>query len=159
MHLRLRRVRRHIQDHAFGQVQVIYTFDQTNGANSDSPLVLGTGNFYGTTSLGGFVALLDRAGKGPAARRRTRGLLPALPRASSLGVFADAATDEFPAFVPRDVIRAFRVPLFLTVDDHDVWTNTPVCGENSKAIAWPLWSLNQLRQMNHTVSHSTLHQK
>jgi len=36
--------------------KVIYTFDQTHGANPDSPLILGTdGNFYGTTSLGGIV--------------------------------------------------------------------------------------------------------
>jgi hypothetical protein len=56
--------------------------------------------------------------------------------------------DEFLLFVPRDVIGAFLAALFLLVHDHDVLTNTPVCGENSKAIAQPLWRLNQLRQMN-----------
>jgi uncharacterized repeat protein (TIGR03803 family) len=36
--------------------KVIYTFDQTNGANPDSPLVLGRdGNFYGTTYHGGTI--------------------------------------------------------------------------------------------------------
>jgi len=36
--------------------KVIYTFDQTHGANPDDALVLGTdGNFYGTTVLGGVV--------------------------------------------------------------------------------------------------------
>ena len=36
--------------------KVIYTFDQTNGANPNDPLVMGTdGNFYGTTVVGGSV--------------------------------------------------------------------------------------------------------
>jgi uncharacterized repeat protein (TIGR03803 family) len=39
-----------------GKFKVIYTFDQTNGANPDDPLLLGTdGNFYGTTSYGGTI--------------------------------------------------------------------------------------------------------
>jgi uncharacterized repeat protein (TIGR03803 family) len=40
-----------------GKYKVIHTFEQlTDGANSDSPLVLGTdGNFYGTTALGGSI--------------------------------------------------------------------------------------------------------
>ena len=39
-----------------GKYEVIYTFDQTHGANPDGPLVLGTdGNFYGTTFVGGTV--------------------------------------------------------------------------------------------------------
>jgi uncharacterized repeat protein (TIGR03803 family) len=39
-----------------GKFQVIYTFDQTNGANPDDPLLLGTdGNFYGTTFYGGSI--------------------------------------------------------------------------------------------------------
>jgi uncharacterized repeat protein (TIGR03803 family) len=39
-----------------GKYKVIYTFDQTNGGNPDSPLLLGTdGNFYGTTYYGGSV--------------------------------------------------------------------------------------------------------
>lgn len=39
-----------------GKFKVIYTFDQTNGANPYDPLLLGTdGNFYGTTFYGGTV--------------------------------------------------------------------------------------------------------
>ncbi len=39
-----------------GQYKVIYTFDQTNGANPDDPLFLGAdGNFYGTTFYGGSI--------------------------------------------------------------------------------------------------------
>lgn len=39
-----------------GKYKVLYTFDATNGANPDDPLVLGTdGNFYGTTFYGGSV--------------------------------------------------------------------------------------------------------
>src|ERR1700676_2367019 len=39
-----------------GKFKVIYTFDQTNGANPDDPVTLGTdGNFYGTTVDGGSV--------------------------------------------------------------------------------------------------------
>ena len=39
---------------ASGKFKVIYTFNQTNGANPDDALILGTdGNFYGTTELGG----------------------------------------------------------------------------------------------------------
>jgi uncharacterized repeat protein (TIGR03803 family) len=39
-----------------GKYKLIYTFDQTNGGNPDSPLLLATdGNFYGTASLGGSV--------------------------------------------------------------------------------------------------------
>jgi uncharacterized repeat protein (TIGR03803 family) len=37
-----------------GKFKVVWTLDQTNGANPDAPVVLGTdGNFYGTTVLGG----------------------------------------------------------------------------------------------------------
>jgi len=47
-----------------GKFKVIYTFDQTNGANPDDPLVLGTdGNFYGTTVLGGtFGKIFENSG-------------------------------------------------------------------------------------------------
>lgn len=39
-----------------GKFEVIYTFDQTNGANPDDALLLGTdGNFYGTTFYGGSI--------------------------------------------------------------------------------------------------------
>jgi uncharacterized repeat protein (TIGR03803 family) len=39
-----------------GKYKVIYTFDQTNGANPAAPLLLGTdGNFYGTTYAGGSI--------------------------------------------------------------------------------------------------------
>ena len=39
-----------------GAYKVLYTFDNTNGANPQGPLVLGTdGNFYGTTRYGGSV--------------------------------------------------------------------------------------------------------
>ena len=39
-----------------GKFAVIYTFDQTSGANPDDSLLLGTdGNFYGTTFYGGTV--------------------------------------------------------------------------------------------------------
>ena len=39
-----------------GKFNVIHTFDQTNGANPDDPLLLGTdGNFYGTTFYGGTI--------------------------------------------------------------------------------------------------------
>jgi uncharacterized repeat protein (TIGR03803 family) len=39
-----------------GKFEVIYTFDQTNGANPDGPLLPGTdGNFYGTTFYGGSI--------------------------------------------------------------------------------------------------------
>ena len=39
-----------------GKFKVIWTFDQTNGANPSDPLVLGAdGNFYGTTEVGGSV--------------------------------------------------------------------------------------------------------
>jgi len=46
-----------------GKFKVIYTFDQANGANPDSPLVLGTdGNFYGTTYYGGTVGKVFKNG-------------------------------------------------------------------------------------------------
>jgi uncharacterized repeat protein (TIGR03803 family) len=47
-----------------GQFKVIHTFDQTNGANPYSPLVLGAdGNFYGTTYHGGTVGkVFENAG-------------------------------------------------------------------------------------------------
>jgi len=47
-----------------GKFKVIHTFDQANGANPDSPLVLGTdGNFYGTTYHGGTVGkVFENAG-------------------------------------------------------------------------------------------------
>jgi uncharacterized repeat protein (TIGR03803 family) len=46
-----------------GKLKVIYTFDQTNGANPDSPLVLGTdGNFYGTAYYGGTVGKVFKNG-------------------------------------------------------------------------------------------------
>jgi uncharacterized repeat protein (TIGR03803 family) len=47
-----------------GKYKVIYTFDQINGANPSSPLVLGTdGNFYGTTYHGGSVGkVFENAG-------------------------------------------------------------------------------------------------
>jgi len=47
-----------------GKFKVIYTFDQTNGANPDDPLLLGTdGNFYGTTVLGGtFKTIFENSG-------------------------------------------------------------------------------------------------
>lgn len=39
-----------------GKYEVIHTFDQTNGANPDDALLLGTdGNFYGTTFYGGSI--------------------------------------------------------------------------------------------------------
>lgn len=39
-----------------GKFQVIYTFDETNGANPQDALLLGTdGNFYGTTFYGGSI--------------------------------------------------------------------------------------------------------
>jgi uncharacterized repeat protein (TIGR03803 family) len=39
-----------------GKFKVIYTFDETNGANPQDPLLLGTdGNFYGTTFYGGSI--------------------------------------------------------------------------------------------------------
>jgi uncharacterized repeat protein (TIGR03803 family) len=39
-----------------GKYEVLYTFDQTNGANPQGPLLLGTdGNFYGTARYGGSV--------------------------------------------------------------------------------------------------------
>lgn len=39
-----------------GKYEVLYTFDQTNGANPYDPLLLGTdGNFYGTTFYGGSI--------------------------------------------------------------------------------------------------------
>jgi uncharacterized repeat protein (TIGR03803 family) len=39
-----------------GRYKLLYTFDQTNGANPVAPLTLGTdGNFYGATPLGGSI--------------------------------------------------------------------------------------------------------